>query len=435
MNTTEAFAPERKTDIHAGGLAKIAQKSVIVLGRILIVVISSLLCLPVILLPFTTSVPAWAWILLALAEIGLIILQFRMAPAWQAITLGLGGMILVSAVAIAASQFFAATPAITGANGKPIPGSIASLEKVTLNGSEQWITIRGQDMSKPVLLNLGMGGPGGGGFATRTLFEPLEEHFVVVSWDEPGTGKSYNAVPISSLTPQRFIDDAHALSLYLRERFDQDKIYIYGVSWTSILGVWLAQQYPDLYYAYIGNAQMVNTTETDVKGYELALNYLAEIGDQKQLDTLRRNGPPPYHGEGVTKRYVAFLDVLNDYMHAPRYTLVVPIVPFLAPEYGLVDKINHTRGLVESFAVVYPQLENVDFTTQATRLEVPVYIFFGRDDVNANAALIERYYNLLEAPRKQLIWLQGGHGLDGSNLGQFTDTMVNTVLAETQAAR
>jgi pimeloyl-ACP methyl ester carboxylesterase len=393
------------------------------------------LCLPVILLPFTTSVPAWAWILLALAEIGLIILQFRMAPAWQAITLGLGGMILVSAVAIAASQVFAATPAITGANGKPIPGSIASLEKVTLNGSEQWITIRGQDMSKPVLLNLGMGGPGGGGFATRTLFEPLEEHFVVVSWDEPGTGKSYNAVPISSLTPQRFIDDAHALSLYLRERFDQDKIYIYGVSWTSILGVWLAQQYPDLYYAYIGNAQMVNTTETDVKGYELALNYLAEIGDQKQLDTLRRNGPPPYHGEGVTKRYVAFLDVLNDYMHAPRYTLVVPIVPFLAPEYGLVDKINHTRGLVESFAVVYPQLENVDFTTQATRLEVPVYIFFGRDDVNANAALIERYYNLLEAPRKQLIWLQGGHGLDGSNLGQFTDTMVNTVLAETQAAR
>jgi pimeloyl-ACP methyl ester carboxylesterase len=434
MNTTEAFAHERKTASTSGSLAKITHKSVLVLGRILIVVIASLLCLPVILLPFTTSVPAWAWILLALAEITFIFLQFRIEPAWRGITLGLSGMILVSVIAIVASQVFAATPAITGANGKPISGSIASLEKVTLNGSEQWITIRGHDISKPVLLNLGMGGPGGGGFATRTLFEPLEEHFVVVSWDEPGTGKSYNAVPISSLTPQRFIDDAHALTLYLRERFDQDKIYIYGVSWTSILGVWLAQQYPDLYYAYIGNAQMVNTTETDLKGYELALNYLAEIGNQKQLDLLRRNGPPPYIGENVTKRYVAFLDVLNDYMHAPRYTLVVPIVPFLAPEYGLVDKINHTRGLVESFEVLYPQLGNVDFTTQATRLEVPVYIFFGREDVNANAALVERYYNLLEAPRKELIWLQGGHGLDGSNLGQFTDVMVNTVLAETQTA-
>ncbi len=402
------------------------------IGRISLLLGSSLLCLPVILLPFTTSVPAWAWILLALAEAALILFLFRNASTGWGVAVGLSGMVLVGIVAIAASQFFAATPAIRGEDGKPLPGSIAVLEKVNLNGSQQWITIRGHDASKPVLLNLGMGGPGGGGFATRTLFEPLEEHFVVVSWDEPGTGKSYNAVPISSLTPQRFIDDAHALTLYLRERFHQEKIYIYGVSWTSILGVWLVQEYPDLYHAYIGNGQMVSTTETDVKGYELALEYLAEIGDQKQLDNLLHNGPPPYRGDSVVNQYVAFLDVLNDYMHAPRYTLVVPIVPFLAPEYGLVDKINHTRGLVDSFNVVYPQLEDVDFTIQATQLAVPVYIFFGREDVNANAALVERYYNLLEAPSKELIWLNGGHGLDGSNLGQFTDVIVNTVLAETQ---
>jgi pimeloyl-ACP methyl ester carboxylesterase len=303
-----------------------------------------------------------------------------------------------------------------------------------LNGSEQWITIRGHDVGNPILLNLGMGGPGGGGFATRTLFEPLEEHFVVVSWDEPGTGKSYAALPISTLTPQRFVEDAHALTLYLRERFHQDKIYVYGVSWTSILGIWLVQQYPDLYYAYIGNGQMVNTTENDVMGYELALDYLSEKGDIKQLEILRRNGPPPYRGEGLLDRYVAYLDVLNEYMGAPRYTVVVPIVPFVAPEYGLVDKVNHTRGLVESFTVVYPQLEDLDFETQAPELDVPVYIFAGRDDVNAMSSLVERYYNLLEAPHKELIWLDGGHGLDGRNLGQFVDVMVNTVLAGTRPA-
>lgn len=86
---------------------------------------------------------------------------------------------------------------------------------------------------------LGYGGPDGGGFATRSLFESLEEKFVVVAWDEPGTGKSYNAMPITDLTPQRFVEDAHALTLMLRERFNQDKIYVYGVSWTSILGIWL----------------------------------------------------------------------------------------------------------------------------------------------------------------------------------------------------
>lgn len=37
------------------------------------------------------------------------------------------------------------------------------------------------------------------------------------------------------LTPDRFIEDAHALTLYLHQRFQQEKIYVYGVSWTSIL--------------------------------------------------------------------------------------------------------------------------------------------------------------------------------------------------------
>jgi pimeloyl-ACP methyl ester carboxylesterase len=422
----------RPTDISS----KSERNLFIVIGRILAVLVSILLSLPVILTPLSTSVPAWVWILLAIADVVLIVMQFRLAPVRRGMAIGgLTGMVIVSLLAIGASQFFAATPAIRDANGNPLPGSIASLEKVTLNGTEQWITIRGQDATKPVLLNLGMGGPGGGGFATRSLFEPLEKDFVVVSWDEPGTGKSYQAVPISGLTPQHFVQDAHALTLYLRERFHQDKIYIYGVSWTSILGIWLAQEYPDLYYAYIGNGQMVNTTRDDLMGYELAIKYSLERGDKKMVETLRRNGPPPYSEDGMLDKYVTYLDVLNEYMHALHYTVVVPIVPFLAPEYGLVDKINHTRGLMESFEVVYPQLQEVDFTTQATKLEIPVYIFAGRDDVNAMSSLVEEYYTILEAPHKELIWLEGGHGLDGSNLGQFTDVIVNRVLAQTQPAQ
>jgi pimeloyl-ACP methyl ester carboxylesterase len=409
----------------------IARKTTSFLGRILTLLLTFLLCLPVILLPFTTSVPAWVWILLAIADAALMILQFCFALASRG-TLGvLAGMLLIVLIAVATSQFFAATPPITDADGQPIPGSIATLEKVDINGTEQWITIRGHDINKPILLHLGMGGPGGGGFATRSLFEPLEKDFVVVSWDEPGTGKSYNAVPISSLTTQQFIDDAYALTLYLRERFHQEKIYVYGVSWTSILGVKLVQQHPELFHAYIGNGQMVNTTGNDILGYELALEYLTEKGDTKTLDFLRKNGPPPYTGENVTGRYVAYLDVLNEYMGSPRYTLIVPIIPFMATEYGYVDKINHTRGLIESFEVVYPQLHELDFMAQAPKLEVPVYLFAGREDVNAMSSIVEGYYNMLEAPHKELIWLEGGHGLGGDNLHQFVDVMLNKVLVKT----
>jgi hypothetical protein len=105
--------------------------------------------------------------------------------------------------------------------------------------------------------------------------------------------------------------------------------------------------------------------------------------------------------------------------------MVLLLAPQFAREYGLVDKVNFDRGLIESYAVVYPQLRDLDFTTQAARLQVPMYFLVGRQDVNAMASLVERYYSVLDAPHKELIWLESGHGASSAEL---LDAMVNRVL-------
>ncbi len=183
----------------------------------------------------------------------------RIMPWFQRLlrlALVLGILLVGLATAVVGSQWHASTPPILGANGQPLSGSIATLEQVTLNGSQQWITIRGKDVNNPVLLYLGIGGPGAGGFpATATSLAPLEDHFVVVNWDQPGTGKSYNALPISTLTVERFVSDAHQLTQLLRARFHQDKIYVLGLSWGTILGIKLVQQYPELFSPISGTGR------------------------------------------------------------------------------------------------------------------------------------------------------------------------------------
>ncbi len=233
MRPIKTTNPGNRIQPNSYSLRKIARKAASFLGRILALLLTLLLCLPVVLLPYSTPVPAWVWILMAFVDVLLIFLQFRF-PLASTGTLGImGGLILVSLTAVVASQFFASTPPITDANGQPIPGSIATLEKVNLNGSQQWISIRGKDMNKPVLLFLA-GGPGGSQLVTeRRALTGLEDHFVVVNWEQPGAGKSFDAVDRSTLTPERYINDGLALVSYLRERFDESKIYLLGESWGS----------------------------------------------------------------------------------------------------------------------------------------------------------------------------------------------------------
>lgn len=402
--------------------------------RLLIGLAALLLFGLVVFAPFATAIPLGVGVFLIVADGVVLSVALRRMPTCTAKTLMLvGGFAVVAVSTIALSQIWATTPPIRGPDGNPLPGSIAVLEQIELNGSRQWITIRGQDRTNPVLLFLA-GGPGGSELpSTRLHLGALEEHFVVVNWDQPGAGKSYGAVDIETLSPERYVADARTLIEHLRTRFDANKIYLMGESWGTILGIWLVRDHPDLFHAYVGSGQMVNTTENDRMGYELALRYLSEQGRTDRLQQLRRNGPPPYTEGNLVFTYAAYLDVLNRYMaqRAPgegeNHDILIDAI--FAPEYGLWDKVNWVRGLIDVFNAVYPQLANVNLPRQAAELDVPVYFFVGRHDVNAMTSLVERYYAELKAPRKALVWFEkSGHTPLYEEPDKWVETTVSRVL-------
>lgn len=402
---------------------------------VLITLIALLSVLPVILLFFVTSVPVAVVAGLLLIDLGIVGALFWLdrMPLIGALV----GWIAVAALAVFLSQHFASTPPIVNENGDVIPGSIASLESIELNGSTQWITIRGHNEDLPVLLFLA-GGPGGSELAmTRLYLSELEEHFIIVNWEQPGVGKSYHAVPRDQLTPERFVADGHALTLYLRARFDEDRIYLFGESWGSMLGVWLVQQYPDLYHALITTGQMVDPVENDIEMYEFALQRATEQGNTALVETLHRNGPPPYMRGELVGKFQAMNGIVNSYMEAHAHgegtghNLAFDSMG--APEYGLLDKVYWGLSLLNTFPHVYSQLNDVDLRTQATELEVPVYFIKGRWDINASNALAIEYFELLDAPYKEWFWFEdSAHTPSWDEPMHFTDVMVNIVLAQTQ---
>jgi pimeloyl-ACP methyl ester carboxylesterase len=329
-------------------------------------------------------------------------------------------------------------PPIRGANGKAVPGSIASLEKVRINGSEQWIEIRAWSPDKPVLLSI-PGGPGQSDLAlSRPTLGTLAKDFVVVSWDQRGIGKSYASFDPDKLTTTQAVADTVALTNYLRKRFDERKIYLFGESGGSIIGVRAAQHHPELYHAWIGSGQMVNPRETDRLIYRDLLAYAAKHHDNGLAAKLRGYGAPPYKSVYAYGYVMSQYDKLaGNYTEPKPYTRALDkagVGPFgvLGSEYTLPEKMNVLRGLIDTFSVMYRRWQTIDFRRSAEQLKVPVYIFTGKHELAARRDLALAWFKRLHAPIKRLYdYPDAGHATAFEHFQDLHRIMIRTVLPAT----
>ena len=77
--------------------------------------------------------------------------------------------------------------------GHALPMSAASMETVRLNGVDQSVWFRGRDARAPALILL-HGGPGASESALFRHFDgALENSFLVVYWEQRGTGRRITA--------------------------------------------------------------------------------------------------------------------------------------------------------------------------------------------------------------------------------------------------
>ncbi len=334
----------------------------------------------------------------------------------------------------------ASTPPVMGPDGRPAPRGIAEMATVRLGGADQTVMIRAADPDKAVVLYLA-GGPGQSdlGYA-RVLLEPLTADFVVAVWDQRGSGRSYAALdPTSSLTLEQAVADTVELSEYLRTRFGEQKIYLLGESWGTTLGVLAVQDRPDLFHAYIGSGQMVSQRETDRIIWRDLLAYADRTGSGDLYDQILTLGEPPYRdtpwANSVVMGYYPLLE--TPYTPPAAYAdrgNASGVGPYgvLASEYSFIDKVNVIRGLVDMFSLMYPQLQGIDFRTDVTALEVPVYMLDGAHELAGRRDLAHEWFDGLTAPHKELITYEdAGHSVVFEEADAFHRLMTESIVPAT----
>jgi pimeloyl-ACP methyl ester carboxylesterase len=312
--------------------------------------------------------------------------------------------------------------------------TIAVLEKINIGGSEQWILERSENTDNPVILFL-HGGPGTSQLTSnRRDTKDLEKSFIVVNWDQRGAGKSYNAIRNhTEMNIDQFVQDTLELTLYLQKKFRKDRIILIGHSWGSLLAAITVSKYPELYYCYIGIGQVANMAENESASYKWTLDQAIRLNDKRAIAKLQSIGNPPYKGDWMRKTLTErrLLGHFGGELHGSKigaFGLVIKSVLF-SREYNLFDRINYFRGIFGSMKILWPQLFAIDLFTSVTEFKIPVYLLEGRFDHESPSEIAERYFNIISAPLKELIWFENSAHLPNSEeKNKFNKILVNKIL-------
>ena len=291
--------------------------------------------------------------------------------------------------------------------------SIAVNEKsfIKLGGEEQYVEITGSSNKNPVLLFL-HGGPGWPQTPHLRYFNSdLTNTVTLVAWEQSGCGKSYlNNPNPKNLNLNQIINDAHELTLILKKKFNQNKIYLAGFSWGSVIGLHLIKKYPHDYAAYFGISQVIDLNrsidlsrewiekQAVLKGDKQMLRLLIQL---KNKDTSLCKNPL----ECFFKKY-EFLTQYGGAIHTNEAESEIKIAETKYEDYRNYDWL---KGFMYSCS----RLGNAIFETNfnnVTKLEVPVYFFVGRHDWSLPAIVTEEFVNKLTAPKKEIVWFENsGH--------------------------
>lgn len=278
-----------------------------------------------------------------------------------------------------------------------------------IGGIKQFIDIKTDDTSKPVLLFLS-GGPGSSMIRNADTFtQLLKTRFTIVQWDQRDAGKTLqlNSSPVPPSVEQMQDDTLQVVNL-LRKEFRQQKIYLLGSSWGNVLGFHVVKQHPELLHAYFAvnpvvsqrasELELLDTLKVHFKDNAAASNELASVNPAFQSD------------EDLF--YVRKWLFYKDGMAAA----------------GTEEFKKMFMLWSASWSPVWKTVMTIDLRDSLRQADCPVYFFVGKNDIQTSASITKAYFDELQAPKKNLfLFERSGHQIHKDEPEKLQQAIISTL--------
>ena len=236
----------------------------------------------------------------------------------------------------------------------------------------------------PVVLCL-HGGPGSPipfSVGCRGLFPNFTDKVIMVYWDQLGCGINNREID-NSFTVEQFVNMTVDLVRVLKERFPDNKLYLFGMSWGSILALRSAVEVPQLIDGVLTCGQVLTAPMLSDSAFEAVEKSAAPDAKKKLAQKLRAKGR-----DISLKDMTALSQIIRKYTDGYNNRSAKPapvgdIVKGLlsSPDYRFRDftaTVKNGYGKNES---LLREMAVSDLREELTGVTVPYHIFQGETDI------------------------------------------------------
>ncbi len=269
---------------------------------------------------------------------------------------------------------------------------LSELRTITLGGYSQKIMIDGKYKNNPIVICL-HGGPGSPvpfSEGCRGMFPEITEKLTLVCWDQLGCG--INNHPIDdSFRIKNFTDMTADLIRETKRCFPENKLYLFGISWGSILAAYAASspeaEMLDGVFTY-GQVLCKMTFNSEVK---------KALEASKMPESKKKNLGAIMHERNIdnAKLIMSFIRKYTEgyVCKADKSASVGSIIKgmFTSPDYSFKDfKAVAINGYMKNSSLIKELLE-IDMRNVLENVKVPYLIMQGDKDIVTSTEMVKSF--------------------------------------------
>lgn len=272
---------------------------------------------------------------------------------------------------------------------------ISEVAAVNLGGYEQKIAIEGKKKDLPVVICL-HGGPGSPvpfSVGARGLFPAWTDKAVMVYWDQLGCGINNRKID-NFFSIDSFVEMTCDLVKEIKGRFPGNKLFLFGVSWGSILSLKTVLKIPGLldgafvYGQFLENnffsQEVLSAFSSAPKKVKNEVEKIVKTGADCEYKILDKN---------LKTLYKRMNKYTNAYFNKNAEPIKIGEIArglFTSPDYKFRDFMAVVKNGYRGNESLWGELVKIDMANSLSEVKIPYLIVQGDTDIVTSTSTVTK---------------------------------------------